>query len=428
MRILLVKPRWWPRRGGGLFFDFGSVPPLGLGQVAALSPPGCEVRIVDEDIEEVPFEEGWDLVGITAMTSSSRRAYEISERYRALGSKTVLGGVHPSIMPEEAGRHADAVAVGEAELTWPRIVEDSSRGRLQPIYRAAGAASAQALPFPRRDLFRMRKYWFDALQVTRGCANRCRFCYLHEVPWGAWSARPVEAACEELARTSKRGVFIVDDNLFVDHDYAKRFFRRAAPLRKDLYIQAPSTVAKDPGLLEAMADAGVFLVMVGFQAVSQAALDEAGVEHGTAAAYRETVAAIRGRGMGALGFFVFGFDSQEGGVFESTTETIEASGLDAFLLYLLTPYPGTRLHREFESQGRLLGRDFSEYTWNNCVFRPKWMSPGELERGRVQAYRRLNGYLRKTLPARAAFVLKNYWDRPGAALALLSFAIKGVRM
>ncbi len=399
MRILLIKPKWFVDGDAYKYKDLHRTPPLNLGIIAALSE-GHEVRIIDEDVEEIDYSPDWDLVAISTMTFTSLAAYKISERFRKLGVKTVLGGVHPSIMPEDGLQHADAVVIGEAEPMWQDLLKDYEVGRLKKIYGGDQVADMNKVPFPRRDLMPESKYFTQPLQVTRGCVNRCRYCYLQSVPWKKYRKRDIELVYEEMKQIKGRSLFIVDDNLFVDFNYAKRLFDRIADLKKCWALQAPVTIAKDEELLEKMSNAGCYAAAFGFQSVSQNSLQEGQVYQNKVKEYRKIVKKMLEYKIMVVGFFMFGFDSDDKTIFKSTLKMIKELDLDEAILYILTPYPGTEFFKQFEEEGRILNYDWSKYSWYNCNFKPARMSPKELEEGLRWLYQELNKFYKKSLPRR----------------------------
>jgi radical SAM superfamily enzyme YgiQ (UPF0313 family) len=394
MRILLVKPRWFVHGGHYRFLEHVRFSPLSLGILAALSD-GHQVRVVDGDWEEIPCREQHDLVGITVTTFTSQRAYRLARQFAGNGAKVVLGGVHPSILPDECLESAHAVVVGEAEHVWPEILRDAQAGALRRVYAASGPTDMRDVPFPRRDLLR-ESSWFSCIQATRGCTNACRYCYLPSVPWRAYRTRPIELVCEELSRLPQRLVFFVDDNLFADRAYALGLLRAVASCRKTLAVQAPATMGNDDEMLDVLAAAGFFNLQVGFQSFSAQSLDWAGVGQNRVSEYRALVDKLHARGILVTGFFMFGFDTDDAGVFGRTLEMIKRTDLDDAHLYILTPYPGTALYAQFRKEGRLLPeKSRAQFGWAHAVFRPKQMTAEELERGVQRAYDQLLPYIRR---------------------------------
>jgi radical SAM superfamily enzyme YgiQ (UPF0313 family) len=396
MKILLIKPRWVVKDGVYRFLTHVTFPPLHLGILAALSP-GHDVRVIDQDHDEIPFEEGFDLVGLTAVSFSSQRAYEIADVFRGQGVKVVMGGVHACLLPEECLQHADAVVIGEAEYVWPQLLRDAAAGTLQRIYRPERPTAMDDVPFPRRDLLRQDPL-VGMVQATRGCNHSCKFCYLPNVPWHAHRRRSPDRVYEEIKGLKQQVIFFVDDNLFVDEDYAIALCERIAPLKKLWSVQAPTTVTRNPRLLESMRRSGCFFVQVGFQTVHPDSLQKAGVLQNRIEDYQEIVRRFHRHGILVQGFFIFGFDNEDARIFEVARTTIERLDLEDALLYILTPYPGTPIYDQLKGEGRLLQRERDKYGWANAVFKPARMTAEELERGVQQTYERLFPFFRRRAP------------------------------
>jgi radical SAM superfamily enzyme YgiQ (UPF0313 family) len=405
MRILLVKPKFFVHGGVYRFLEEVKFTPLHIAIIAALSD-GHDVTLCDNDYEEIPYDKDFDLIGITTTTFTSQLSYEIADKFRSNGAKVVLGGVHASLMPEECLLHADAAVVGEAEYIWKDVLRDAESGMLKKIYTAPRPTDMNDVPFPRRDLLK-EDYWVANVQTTRGCPNRCKFCYLPSVPWAAHRKRDISLVYEELKNLRQRIVYFVDDNMFADEDYVIELCKKIAPLGLTWSIQAPTNIAKNRRLLAAMADAGCFHVQVGFQTVNPGSLKSAGIAQNRIDDYREVVRAFHRHKILVLGFFMFGFDHDDRGIFPYTVRTIKQMDLDDVCLYILTPYPGTDMYDRFVREGRLLSTDRSKYGWSNAVYRPKLMSPEELDAG-VQW---MNGQLYPHFKSRS-------WPKIGSRLDL----------
>lgn len=396
MRILLVKPRWFVHSGQYRYLENVQFTPLSLGILAALSS-GHELKIVDEDWQNIPLDDGFDLVGITATTFTSERAYALARKFKQRGAKVILGGVHPSILPEECLDHTDSVVIGEAEYVWKDVLRDAEQGKLERIYRSNRPTEMNDVPFPRRDLLD-EPSWFTCIQATRGCPNSCRYCYLPATPWKEYRKRAVELVVEELHSLKQNIFFFVDDNLFADRNYAIRLFKAIAPLKKSWAIQSPTTIGDDDELLDAMAAGGCFNVQVGFQSFNKDSLKWASVEHNRAEKYRELVERLHERKIIVAGFFMFGFDTDGPGVFDATVEQVKFIDIDDANLYILTPYPGTPIYVRFKREGRLLeGVRRTQFGWSHAVFHPKQMTHEELEQGVQRAYDLLYPFFRKKL-------------------------------
>jgi radical SAM superfamily enzyme YgiQ (UPF0313 family) len=396
MRILLVKPRWFVPDGVYRFLTRVTFAPLHLGILAALSP-GHDVTVVDHDWDEVPFDKDFDLVGITATSFSSQRAFEIADVFRRRGIPVVLGGVHACLMPDECLEHADAIVIGEAEYAWPLLLTDAANGGLKRIYRQDGPTEMNDVPIPKRDLLRQDPL-VGTIQATRGCNHACKFCYLPNVPWHRHRRRDPDLVYEEMRGLPQDIVFFVDDNLFVDEDYAIALCEKIAPLKKAWSVQAPTTVTKNARLLKAMQKSGCFFVQVGFQTVHPDSLQDAGVAQNRIDDYRAVVRAFHQHGILVQGFFIFGFDSDDARIFGVAERHIRQMGLEDALLYILTPYPGTPIFDKLKQQGRLLTLDRDHYGWANAVFKPARISAQELERGVQETYERLFHFFKRRAP------------------------------
>jgi radical SAM superfamily enzyme YgiQ (UPF0313 family) len=395
VRILLVKPRWFVRGGQYRYLENVRFTPLSLGILAALSE-GHEVKIVDGDWQAIPSGDGFNLIGITVTTFTSERVYDLVREFNKRGAKVILGGVHPSILPEECLNHADSVVVGEAEYVWKDVLRDAEKGCLERLYRSERPTHMNDVPFPRRDLLD-EPSWFACVQATRGCPNSCRYCYLPSTPWREYRRRAVEHVVEEIRSLRQKLFFFVDDNLFADRDYALRLFNAIIPLKKSWAIQVPATI-EDDELLDAMAEAGCFNVQVGFQSFNKTSLKWASVKHNRVEKYRDLVGKLHERKIIVTSFFMFGFDTDGPDVFDATVELAKVIDIDDANLYILTPYPGTPLYARFQREGRLLeGTRRTQFGWSHAVFRPKQMTPEELERGVQRAYDMLYPFFRKKL-------------------------------
>jgi radical SAM superfamily enzyme YgiQ (UPF0313 family) len=396
MKILLVKPRWLVKDGVYRFLTHVSFEPLHLGILAALSE-GHDVKLVDHDWDEIPFDEHFDLVGITAATFSSQRAYDLADAFRKQGAKVIIGGVHACLMPEECLRHADAIVVGEAEYVWPRVLEDAAAGALKKVYQQDKPTDMDDVPIPRRDLFRQDPL-VSMIQATRGCNHACKFCYLPNVPWHQHRRRSPDKVYQELQGIKQGIVYFVDDNLFVDEDYAISLCEKIAPLKKAWSVQAPTTVARNPRLLRAMQKSGCFFVQVGFQTVHPDSLQRAGVMQNKIENYQEIVRRFHEHGILVQGFFIFGFDNEDQRIFRTAETSIKQMELEDALLYILTPYPGTPIYDQLKGEGRLLLHEREKYGWANAVFQPAKMTPQELEQGVQQTYENLFHFFKRRAP------------------------------
>ena len=393
MRLQILSP-CWPKESywGSMFFKF---PTLALTTLASLTPEDWEISIRDENVEEIDFEDAADLVAISAMTPLAPRAYELADQFKRAGSAVVLGGFHPTFMPQEALQHSDAVGIGEAEDYWQRLLGDFQNGQLRREYRSPTRPARWGFPIPRRDLIRDKPYFFvNTLQTTRGCPFQCEFCVVTTFYGHSYRSRPLEEIEAEIQALQGGGdyLFFVDDNIVGSRSYAKELFRMLIPLGKRWLSHATLNLVEDPELLDLCARSGCRGLFFGFESLSETNLKEIGKSVNRVGAYEEAVKKLHDRGIGVEGSFVVGYDEDEVSVFDRLAEFAKKTRLDGAHVWIRTPFPGTRLHAKLEEQGRIFERDWSKYDLAHVVFYPKKMSPERLQEGMYGFYREVYSY------------------------------------
>lgn len=384
MKVLLVAPasgRWHKvgtsRLFGGKTFRFSL---LSLLTLAAETSPGIDVRIIDEQVQDIPWNERFDLVGITCMTAAAPRAYEIADRFRMQGVQVVLGGMHPTFLPEEALQHADAVCVGEAEGVWREIMKDARSGKLSGAYRAHERHSLDGLHLPPRCLLDNRKYGtLQSVQATRGCPNRCAFCAVSAFNEGSMRCRPVREVVMEVKLLPDRFFMFVDDSLTADREYALELFKSLEPLGKIWISQSTLDIADDVELVEAAAEAGCIGLFVGLESFSSSSLQSVDKGFNRVEEYRERIAFLHSMGIGVEAGIVFGFDTDGPDVFRTTLDLLDEIGIDAIQVSILTPLPGTPLFDRMAE--RIHDHDWSSYDYHHAVFEPARMTAEQLQAG-----------------------------------------------
>jgi radical SAM superfamily enzyme YgiQ (UPF0313 family) len=389
---LLINP-FYPKDPHASFGKHVLTPSLALTSIAGATPADWDVSYWDENLLQGP--PPWDpfpeVVGITVHLTFAERAYELARWYRSRGARVVLGGLHVLSCADEARPHADALAIGEGVRLWPQILRDVEAGALQPVYRGSYLLPYRQEPAPRRDL--LPRWGFlttTSLIATRGCHNRCGFCYLATdglaIPY---QVRDVEQVIAEFqADDQPYGVFI-DNNLGSRPEYLRRLCRALRPIEKIWSAAVSIDVTNDPTLVREMALAGCTGVFVGFESLTDANLADARKKSPHTEDYARRVAILHDQGIQVNGSFVFGFDHDRDDVFARTVAWIEENRLECATFHILTPYPGTPLFRQMEAEGRLLHKDWSRYDTAHVVFQPKHMSTGELAAGYAWCYRRL---------------------------------------
>jgi radical SAM superfamily enzyme YgiQ (UPF0313 family) len=389
---LLINP-FYPKDPHASFGKHVLTPSLALTSIAGATPADWEVRYWDENLLQgsPPSEPFPQVVGITVHLTFAERAYGLAKWYRERGAKVVLGGLHVLSCPEEAAPHADALAIGEGVQVWPEILRDVEAGTLRPVYRGSYRRPYRDEPAPRRDLLPRRGFLTTtSLIATRGCHNRCGFCYLAtEGLTMPYQVRDVEQVVAEFrADGQPYGVFI-DNNLGSRPEYLRELCRALGPLEVIWSAAVTIDVTDDPSLVREMALAGCTGVFVGFESLAGENLIEASKRTPSPADYARRVAILHDHGIQVNGSFVLGFDHDRPDVFERTVRWIEAARLECATFHILTPYPGTPLFGRMESQGRLLHKDWRLYDTAHAVFRPRHMSPEELEEGYAWCYETL---------------------------------------
>ncbi len=397
MKIELIAPTWTEKvqtkraKREKVF----KIPPLGLLNVAAVTPRDIKVTLTDENIEPIDFEKDVDLVGITTVTSAAPRAYEIARQFRKRGVPVVLGGPHVSVLPEEALQHASAVVVGEAEGAWEKLLEDFVKGGekgLKKIYKNEKLPDLSKVPFPRWDILKRDRYIADkVLHLTRGCPYNCSFCSVTQLFGRKIRCRPIDKVVdfikENIGKGLKGRLFVfLDDNIMGNKRYAKELFRSLIPLKIIWMSQSSINAAYDKELLDLAARSGCKALFIGLESVSEGALKEVGKRQNKVEFYEEAIKRFHRYGIFIHGAFIFGMDAHDRSIFKITVDFVNKVKLDSVQYSILTPLPGTRFYKEVEKEGRIIDRDWSNYDCGHVVFRPKKMSPAELDKGFAWSY------------------------------------------
>jgi radical SAM superfamily enzyme YgiQ (UPF0313 family) len=392
---LLLNP-WYRKDPHASFGKHVLTPSLALTSVAAATPPHWSVEYHDENLlqprpSDAPFPE---VVGISVHLTFARRAFELAQWYRRRGARVVLGGLHVLSCPDECRPYADALVVGDGVQVWARLLADVEAGRLQPVYRGEYGSPRWTYrddPAPRRSLLPRDGFLTTAsLIATRGCHNRCGFCYLAtdglHLPYEMRDPAQVVA---EFAEGGEPYAVFVDNNLGSRPEYLRALCRALRPLERIWSAAVSIDVTDDPTIVREMALAGCTGVFVGFESLHPDNLVDAKKKSPRPADYARRVALLHDHGIQVNGSFVLGFDHDGPEVFERTTDWIEQNRLECSTFHILTPYPGTPLFRQMEGEGRLLHWDWSRYDTAHVVFQPKRMSVCQLEDGYAWCYQRL---------------------------------------
>ena len=377
-----TSPYWRP-------IKYALFPPLGLATLAAYLPDDCEVEIQDEHVEALDLSDSPDLVVIQVYITSASRASRIADHYRSRGAHVALGGLHVTSMPREAASHADTVFLGPGEDTWPQFLHDVERGAAKRVYQSTLRTLA-GIPPVRRDLIKRRHYLVpNSIVVSRGCPHVCDFCYKDAFFEGGRSfyTQTVDAALAEIERLPGRHLYFLDDHLFGDRRFASALFDGMRGMGRLWQAAGTVNAVLAPDLLERAVAAGLRSLFVGFETLNPANLAEQRKYQNVRRDYASAIRRLHDLGVMINGSFVFGMDADTASVFERTVEWAIEQGIETATFHILTPYPGTALHRRMADQGRLTAFDWDLYDTRHAVFRPARMTAAELEYGYHRAYR-----------------------------------------
>ena len=391
-QLLLISPTNRPKGGLGNIRTT-AYPLLNLPYVAALTPDYYNIEVIDENIEPFQFKNA-DIVGITAYTSSVNRGYEIAQIYRNKGIPTVMGGIHVSMMPEEALNYCDAVVIGEAEGVWAKVLEDFEAGKLKKRYQGSWI-NLEKLPIPRRDIIQNEYYGWGGIQTSRGCPMNCAFCSVTAFNGRRYRRRPLGAVINELEQIPQKNVMITDDNIIgyskEDSAWAKAFFANIVEkgIKKYFFAQASIQFGEDREMIRIASRAGLRIVFIGIESVNPKSLKSyqkgINLKRLQQDKYHALISRTRRAGIAVIGAFVLGGDEEDISIFDSTLKFVESTGIDVLQITKPTPLPGTQLWHKLSNEGRILNQNFpeawEEYRLTKMVYKPANMSIEDVYEG-----------------------------------------------
>jgi radical SAM superfamily enzyme YgiQ (UPF0313 family) len=392
MRLTLIHP-CIGRRSGQRYLRSWEMEPLPPATIAGLTPPDVDIRFYDDRMERIPYDEPTDLVALSVETYTARRSYQIASEYRRRGVPVVMGGFHPTLCPDEVSQYAETVVVGEAEETWPRLIDDFRHGGLEPIYRAAARPSLRGLR-PNRRIFQGKRYLpLGLVEAGRGCHFRCEFCAVQSVFRNTQTRRPLDEVISEVAsiRDTRRLFFFVDDNITSNMNQAKEFFRALATLKIRWVSQSSINAAHDEEFLDLLVRSGCQGVLIGFESLNPGTLAAMNKSFNTMrGGYEAALANLRRFGLRLYATFIFGYDADTPESFVRATEFAKDHNFYIAAFNHLTPFPATPLYARLASQNRLLYDSWwldPQYRYNAVPFQPALMTPEELQRHCLDARR-----------------------------------------
>jgi radical SAM superfamily enzyme YgiQ (UPF0313 family) len=380
MKILLVAPcQLDDQRPNSM-----DIPQLTLSMIAALTPPEHEIEIVEEVYGEcVNFDGDYDVIGISIMTQTAIRGYQVANEFRKRGKTVVFGGIHATSMPEEAIRYGNAVVIGEAEGLWDVVLEDIKHKRLRSFYKLDKLPDLQNHVKPRRDLIKCSsgKFAIAPIETTRGCPYNCDFCSVSRFFGTRQRHKPIPDIIGDIESCNEKNLFFLDDNITGDKKYAKELFREMIPLKKIWVGQASVQVAKDPELMKLAYKSGCRALLIGFESMSDQGISQ---YRKTLKTVDENVLAVKqlqDNGIMTMASLIFGLDSDTEEVFDVSHQFLTRSRAAFFQACVMTPYPGTPVFNKLRAEGRILTDDWTRYDASKVIIRPEKLSPDDLLEG-----------------------------------------------
>ncbi|MCL1896275.1 MAG: B12-binding domain-containing radical SAM protein [Clostridiales bacterium] len=415
MKILLIQPKM-NKRPMDTDLKTRLSPSLALLTLISLTPDAHEVSVVNENVERIDFDCGPDLVGITITLDVMPRACRIAAAFMSRGIPVVAGGIHITCCPEECREHFSAICIGPAERVWARIVRDAEAGCLNQEYSDMEGFRGDEIASPHYGFGGQKHYLYSNVVLTgRGCPNRCSFCY-NSCANRLYVRRPIPHVISDIKNLGTRHILFIDDNFIGDPGYTRELLNGISGMGLVWSAAVTTKILEYPGLLDLMARTGCMSLFIGFESINTISLESVNKDN-KVRQYEGLVEAIHSRGIMINASMVFGLDGDGKGTFERTLDWLEKMRIETLTSHILTPYPGTELHRWMDAAGRIIDRDLGKYNTSNVVFRPLGMTEGELLAGYRQMYKRFYSFrsiIRRFPESRAqrrAYLLFNLFYR-----------------
>ena len=366
------------RKGNEQYIKSWQMEPLAIAVLAGLTPKDVEVFFYDDRIEPIPYDESTDLAAISVETYTAKRAYQISAQFRLKGVKVILGGFHPTLMPQEAIEYADSVLIGEAEGLWQEVIEDARKNILKKFYKSENRPSLTGIK-PEREIFKGKHYLpLSLVETGRGCQFACNFCSISAFFHATHNYRPIQEVVAEVEALNRKVVFFVDDNIIANLDHAKELFRALIPLKIRWISQASINIASNDELLKLMVKSGCVGLLIGLESLNRDNLRQMNKPLND---YEIALKKLRAYGILVYATFIFGYDGDRMESFKQTLEFAIKHKLILTAFNHLVPFPGTPLYDTLAKQKRLLYKKWwlePEYKFGDIAFQPKLMSPEQL--------------------------------------------------
>lgn len=387
MKIKLISPKMTLRP---MDTDFKRLmaPSLALLTLAALTPDEIEVYIEDENVNELNFDDTPDFVGITVNIDTAYRAFKIAEKYKNKNIPVMLGGIYPSVEPEESLKHATSICIGEAEELWKTILSDLAKGELKPKYYNNKATLLENVPIPKRKAINKNHYLYtNIISASRGCPFKCDFCYNScDFTHNDYRNRPIKNVIEEIESLNNKHVMFIDDNFIGNIQWTKDFLKQIKPLKLKWNAAVSTNLYKYPDLIDQMKETGCQSLFIGFETTNKESIKNANKNQNNVDQYSKLIETLHSRDIMINASIVVGFDDDEKDVFKNSVNWLIDHKIETMTAHILTPYPGTVIYKKLMSENRIFDSNLEHYNTSHVVFEPKNMTPKELYNGYIWMY------------------------------------------
>jgi radical SAM superfamily enzyme YgiQ (UPF0313 family) len=390
-RILLIAPTALDYHGKPIKQNKLYLPGLTMPMLAAVTPPEIELHTITETIQDIPWDELWDLVGITGMGSGLVRAWEIADHFRSKNIPVAIGGITASLCKEEwSFEHADVLITGEAEEVWPVVIKDFLNGNLQKRYKMGHRPDINTLPLPRYDLMNKNELGlWRPVQATRGCPFPCSFCSIQAYFERQYRKRPVKEVIRDVRAAKSTGsnfIAFIDDNIGVDWNYFAELMEALIPEKIIWISQCSIHIASRPDMLKLAYKSGCRLLSFGIESVNQTSVDSYRKTFNHTGNYDDLLALVHESGIAFSSEMIVGLEHDTLDTFNETYDFVMRNKIPVPRFYILTPVPGTQMYEEYLTEGRIFDHDMKHYTAGRVVYYPRNMTPAELEKNYWKLY------------------------------------------
>lgn len=378
MRILLINPKRVGR--GQSSIRYMNSTPLALPTLKALTPDDVFVRIIDENNEQIPYDEHWDLVGITVMLHVSPCAFAIADKFRSRGIKVAFGGFFPTLWSQDAQPYTDTIVAGEAEYIWKDVIADLRKNKLKPFYKADRFIDLKDIPFIKKEYFSPFDEFYH-IETTRGCPYNCDFCSVTAFYGAQFRHRPVEHVIRQLEEFKGKMIFFVDDNITGNPKYAKELFKEIIPLKIKWSGQFSLNNAQNKEIMELAAESGCQFLFTGIESLSLENLQAVDKKWARPEKFEEWIKMTHDANIGIYGSFMFGFEGDDPDIFKITLDFCEENQIELGLFSALFPIKGSKFYRQLVDENRIFETDTTKFNGQHATFHPKKMTASQLDEG-----------------------------------------------